>query len=75
MAVGVLSVVALFSMGIGVLAMLACAAFMFSSKQVDVMGAGLGIVGGAILFGSGLICLAILATRSNSPDDRSHINH
>ena len=68
MATGALTLVALLSVVVGVLVMLVCALFMFSSKQIDVMGAGLGIVAGAILFTGGLICITILTVRSGATE-------
>lgn len=40
-----------------------CAPFMFSSSLVDVAGAGLGCVTGAILISGGLLTLASLTVR------------
>lgn len=42
--------------------------FLWSPSQVDVMGAGMAFLAGASMMGSGLIALAIVATRKPSPN-------
>lgn len=49
---------------VGAGAMLVCGLFMFSSDSRDIMGAGLGFVGGTVLVGAGTITLAITGLRS-----------
>jgi hypothetical protein len=47
----------------GIVIGMICAPFMFSAGMVDVTGAGLGCLTGAILIAGGLQSLATLATR------------
>ncbi len=46
---------------VGFVAMAVCAVFSLSSDMIDVVGAGLGLVTGAVLMGSGLISLAVVS--------------
>jgi hypothetical protein len=46
---------------LGTLGMLFCLPFLFSSRLVDVFGAGFPFVGGAIIAGAGLFTLASLS--------------
>jgi zinc transporter ZupT len=43
----------------GAIGMMFCLPFLFSSNMADLVGAGFPFVGGAILFGSGLITYAM----------------
>ncbi len=57
------------SAALGMLAGAACMAvsclFMWSREMIDVIGAGMGMLTGAILFGSGVIALALVANTRN----------
>lgn len=46
--------------------MLFCFPFLWSGRMEDLVGAGLPFVGGAILFGSGLVALAIINREEKS---------
>lgn len=55
----IINAIAIFSLFAGALGMLFCLPFLFSSKIEDIVGSGLPFIAGAILFGSGLLTLAI----------------
>lgn len=57
--------IAILSMLAGAFGMCYCFLFLWSAKLEDLVGAGFPFVGGAILFGTGLITLAIFNKESN----------
>lgn len=59
---GVLIVAALYAL-MGLLAMLVCVSFSLSADLVTIIGAGLGLITGAVLMGAGLIGAAITVSR------------
>jgi len=54
-----LNVIAILTMVAGAFGMMFCYQFLWSANMADLVGAGFPFVGGAILFGSGLLALAI----------------
>ena len=58
------------SMIAGALGMLFCFPFLWSSRLEDLIGAGFPFVGGAVLFGAGLITLSILS-KNDEPSNPS----
>lgn len=53
------SIAAFSAIGAGLFGMMYCLPYLFSPRLEDLVGAGFPFVGGAILFGSGLISLSI----------------
>jgi hypothetical protein len=69
----VVLVLAWLSLGAGVLGMLASFLYLASSHNQDVLAGVGGFVAGAMLIGSGILSLAVLATRgSDVPGGSSH---
>ena len=48
---------------VGLMAMAICAVFSLSSDLTNVVGAGLGLITGAVLMGAALISMAVTASR------------
>jgi len=55
----IINALAISSMIAGAFGMIFCFVFLWSSNAVDLIGAGFPFVGGAVLFGTGLITLGI----------------
>ncbi|MCX6317412.1 MAG: hypothetical protein NTW29_08995 [Bacteroidetes bacterium] len=51
---------ALVTMAAGLFGMLFCFPFLWSARMEDLVGAGFPFVGGAVLFGAGLLALAVV---------------
>jgi hypothetical protein len=60
-----INAVAIIAMGAGLFGMLFCFPFLWSAKMEDLVGAGFPFVGGAILFGTGLLTLGLMNRRTN----------
>ena len=58
---------------LGAVGMTICFLFLWSSNQVDVIGAGMGFIAGAVMMASGLVSLAIvsLKTKGNQTSPES----
>jgi hypothetical protein len=56
----IIGLIAICTMTIGVIAMLFCLPFLYSSKMEDLIGAGFPFLSGSILFIGGLIGLSII---------------
>ena len=59
---GIVILLACIFMVVGLIGMGICFLFIWSSNMVDVVGAGTGFICGAVLMGSALITLAIVAS-------------
>ena len=55
----IINAMAIITMLAGVFGMLFCFPFLWSARMEDLVGAGFPFVGGSILFGSGLLTLAV----------------
>lgn len=62
--VGVVVVLACILMLVGIIGMGICFLFIWSNNMIDVVGAGLGFICGAILIGSGLISIAVVTGKA-----------
>ncbi len=60
-AAGFVVILSIIVMLVGLIGMVLCSFFIWSSSQVEVIGAGLGFVTGAIMIGAGLITVALVA--------------
>jgi hypothetical protein len=60
-----ITALAIVAMGAGLFGMLFCFPFLWSAKMEDLVGAGFPFVGGAILFGTGLLTLGVMHRRTN----------
>jgi hypothetical protein len=60
-----INALAIIAMGAGLFGMLFCFPFLWSAKMEDLVGAGFPFVGGAILFGTGLLTLGVMHRRTN----------
>ena len=58
-----LSNISLATMGAGAFGMLFCYPFLWSSNMADLVGAGFPFVGGALLFGFGLVSLVLVKSK------------
>ena len=65
---GIVVVLSAIVMLVGLIGMGLCFLFIWSSNQIDVMGAGMGFITGAIMIGSGLIALSNVARGMNKPE-------
>jgi len=65
---GIVVVLSLIVMLVGLIGMGICFLFIWSSNQLDVMGAGMGFITGAIMIGSGLIALSNVARGMKKTD-------
>lgn len=68
---GIVVVLSVVLMLVGLIGMGICFLFIWSSSQVDVMGAGMGFVTGAIMIGSGLIALSNVARGVRRTENRT----
>ena len=68
---GIVVVLSVVLMLVGLIGMGICFLFIWSSSQVDVMGAGMGFVTGAIMIGSGLIALSNVARGVRKTENRT----
>ncbi|MDD2598339.1 MAG: hypothetical protein PHO37_03815 [Kiritimatiellae bacterium] len=64
-------VVSLVMLVLGAVGMTICFLFMWSSSHLDVMGAGMAFITGAIMMASGLISLAIVSSKAKGKDSNS----
>ena len=62
--VGVVVVLACLFNVVGIIGMGICFFFIWSNNLIDVLGAGLGFICGAILIGSGLISIAVVTGKA-----------
>ena len=70
---GIVVVLSVVLMLVGLIGMGICFLFIWSSSQVDVMGAGMGFVTGAIMIGSGLIALSNVARGVGKAENRTEL--
>lgn len=60
-----ITALAIITMAAGLFGMLFCFPFLWSARMEDLVGAGFPFVGGAILFGAGLLTLGVMHRRPN----------
>jgi hypothetical protein len=69
--VGFVVVASFVMLVLGAVGMTICFLYMWSSSHVDVMGAGMGFITGAIMMASGLISLAIVSLKTKGKETKS----
>jgi TRAP-type C4-dicarboxylate transport system permease small subunit len=67
---GIVATLSAIVMLVGLIGMGICFLFIWSSSQIEVMGAGMGFITGAIMIGSGLIALSNVARGVQKAEDR-----
>jgi len=67
--IGVVVALAGVFMLVGLIGMGICFLFIWSANMIDVVGAGMGFICGAVLMGTSLISLAVVATKPQKMTD------